>query len=206
MKWMESLWAQIGHIHWLDKEIDVKSMLDDWVDFKEEASAGYLKRIIRRLRKDGRFSLALKIEVITPNVKMREAFVGGEVSSKDVLNSLLSRSTQYSTPRVINSVALVSWLVTPSLGIFQGRVEQPSVQSVVTRLKDTDQQQTEERVACSPVAIPYKARAMKKANLNDEMVANVANLEVSLASALEETDCKGEEGAMEREGGHSFHL
>lgn len=65
--------------NWLDKEIDVKSMLDDWVDFKEEASAGYLKRIIRRLRKDGRFSLALKIEVITPNVKMREAFVGGEV-------------------------------------------------------------------------------------------------------------------------------
>ncbi|RAL42787.1 hypothetical protein DM860_009294 [Cuscuta australis] len=61
MKWMESLWAQIGHIHWLDKEIDVKSMLDDWVDFKEEASAGYLKRIIRRLRKDGRFSLALKV-------------------------------------------------------------------------------------------------------------------------------------------------
>ncbi|VFQ84076.1 unnamed protein product [Cuscuta campestris] len=49
---------------WFSKDhqdIDVKSMLDDWVDFKEEASAGYLKRIIRRLRKDGRFSLALKV-------------------------------------------------------------------------------------------------------------------------------------------------
>ncbi|VFQ83564.1 unnamed protein product [Cuscuta campestris] len=47
----------------LDEErFDVGSLLDDWVVVhNNEVSAGELKRILTKLRKDGRFSIALKL-------------------------------------------------------------------------------------------------------------------------------------------------
>ncbi|VFQ81758.1 unnamed protein product [Cuscuta campestris] len=60
MKPRKSLWAQI--IRPANPKIHVKPKLDNWVkDQKKKAPAGDLKRILLRLRQDGRFHQALQV-------------------------------------------------------------------------------------------------------------------------------------------------
>ncbi|RAL45299.1 hypothetical protein DM860_014709 [Cuscuta australis] len=58
---METLWWLITHLFIRDERFDVKSLLDFRVKREKGLLEGGLKRILRRLRKDGRYSLALEI-------------------------------------------------------------------------------------------------------------------------------------------------